>query len=103
MPHLLIIEDSYLFGQFVSDAAVLAGAASVEVVDTQAAAEAAASRAGGVGPDPGAAIRGRPGSEWFAGVSRRRAYAAVGSKGCHDRRGDGVSDRGHGNSAAACS
>ncbi|GAA0661470.1 hypothetical protein GCM10009102_07810 [Sphingomonas insulae] len=44
MPHVLIIEDSYLFGQFVSDAAVLAGAASVEVVDTQAAAEAAASR-----------------------------------------------------------
>ena len=44
MPHVLIIEDSYLFGQFVSDAAVLAGAGSVEVVDTQAAAEAAATR-----------------------------------------------------------
>lgn len=43
-PHVLIIEDSYLFGQFVSDAAVLAGAHSVEVVDTQAAAEAAAIR-----------------------------------------------------------
>lgn len=44
MPHVLIIEDSYLFGQFVSDAAVLAGAGSIEVVDTQAAAEAAATR-----------------------------------------------------------
>lgn len=44
MPHVLIIEDSYLFGQFVSDAAVLAGAGSVEVADTQAAAEAAAVR-----------------------------------------------------------
>lgn len=43
-PHVLVIEDSYLFGQFVSDAAVLAGAHSVEVVDTQAAAEAAAIR-----------------------------------------------------------
>ena len=32
MSHVLIIEDSYLFGQFVSDAAMLAGAGSVEVV-----------------------------------------------------------------------
>lgn len=44
MPHVLIIEDSYLFGQFVSDAAVLAGAGSVEVAEGQAAAEAAAVR-----------------------------------------------------------
>lgn len=44
MPHVLIIEDSYLFGQFVSDAAVLAGAGSVEVAEGQAAAEAAAIR-----------------------------------------------------------
>ena len=44
MSHVLIIEDSYLFGQVVSDAAMLAGAGSVEVVDTQAAAEAAATK-----------------------------------------------------------
>ncbi|MCP3736203.1 response regulator [Sphingomonas sp. RP10(2022)] len=44
MPHVLIIEDSYLFGQFVSDAAILAGARTVEVVETQAAAETAARR-----------------------------------------------------------
>lgn len=44
MPHVLIIEDSYLFGQFVSDAAVLAGAGSVEVAEGQVAAEAAAVR-----------------------------------------------------------
>jgi DNA-binding NtrC family response regulator len=44
MTHVLIIEDSYLFGQFVSDAALLAGADSTEIAETQAAAEAAAQR-----------------------------------------------------------
>jgi len=44
MTHVLIIEDSYLFGQFVSDAALLAGAETTEVVETQAAAEDAARR-----------------------------------------------------------
>ncbi|WP_137899010.1 response regulator [Sphingomonas sp. 2SG] len=44
MTHVLIIEDSYLFGQFVADAAVLAGAGSTEIVETQEAAEAAAQR-----------------------------------------------------------
>jgi DNA-binding NtrC family response regulator len=44
MTHVLIIEDSYLFGQFVSDAALLAGADTTEIVETQAAAEDAARR-----------------------------------------------------------
>jgi DNA-binding NtrC family response regulator len=44
MPHVLIIEDSYLFGQFVCDAAILAGARTVEVAETQAEAERAATR-----------------------------------------------------------
>jgi DNA-binding response OmpR family regulator len=44
MPHILVIEDSYLFGQFVSDAAILAGAGSVEIAFGQSAAEAAATK-----------------------------------------------------------
>jgi DNA-binding NtrC family response regulator len=44
MPHVLIIEDSYLFGQFVCDAAILAGARTVEVAETEADAERAATR-----------------------------------------------------------
>lgn len=44
MPHVLIIEDSYLFGQFVCDAAILAGARTVEVAETEAEAEQAATR-----------------------------------------------------------
>ena len=44
MPHVLIIEDSYLFGEFVADAATLAGAGSIEVAESQAAAERAAAR-----------------------------------------------------------
>ena len=44
MPHVLIIEDSYLFGEFVADAATLAGAGSIEVAESQGAAERAAAR-----------------------------------------------------------
>jgi DNA-binding response OmpR family regulator len=44
MPHVLVIEDSYLFGQLVADIARLAGARTVDIVETQQAAEESAAK-----------------------------------------------------------
>ena len=42
MPHVLVIENAYLFAQYLKDVVTLAGASSVSIATTQSAAIAAA-------------------------------------------------------------